>query len=93
MEKGNCGDEEVAHICSKTCNVLACNQQVRRSLLLIQRPHTLNLMLLYVWSRDSKKYKSRNKKTPRYSSKENYINFLSRICKIILQSFYFRPHF
>lgn len=54
MEKGNCGDEEVAHICSKTCNVLACNQQVRWSLLLIQRPHTLIVMQFYVWSRDSK---------------------------------------
>ena len=41
MEKGNCGDVEVAHICSKTCNVLSCNQQVRRSLLLIQLPHKL----------------------------------------------------
>ena len=77
MEKGNCGDEEVAHICSKTCNVLACNQQVRWSLLLIQRSQTLILMQFYVWSRDSKKYKSRNKKTARYSSKENFINFLS----------------
>ena len=35
MEKENCGDVEVAHICSKTCNVLSCNQQVRRGLLLI----------------------------------------------------------
>ena len=43
MEKGNCGDVEVAHICSKTCNVLACNQQVRRNLFLIQRPHTPTL--------------------------------------------------
>jgi len=80
MEKGNCGDVEVAHICSKTCNVLACNQQVRGACLLFNVPtpqprsqgsllpvgrvgeypgnevaHTLNLMLVYVWSRDSKK--------------------------------------
>lgn len=45
MEKGNCGDIEVAHICSKTCNVLSCNQQVRKGLLLIKGPHTLNLKL------------------------------------------------
>lgn len=74
MEKGNCGDVEVAHICSKTCNVLACNQQVRRSLLLTPHP-SLNAILCLVTL--LKKYKSRNKKAPKYSSKENFINFLS----------------
>lgn len=27
LEKGNCGDTEVAHVCSQTCNVLSCAQE------------------------------------------------------------------
>jgi len=26
MEKGNCGDVEIAHVCSQTCQTLSCSQ-------------------------------------------------------------------
>ena len=92
MEKGNCGDVDVAHICSKTCNVLACNQQVRWSLLLIQRPHTFNLILFYVWTSYSKSI-SQGRRRPKVFVQGKFYKFLSRLCKIILQSFNFRTHF